>query len=234
MFEFISMCGLVAIYNRQLLLTAAGPAVRLIAENRARGTLDRTRADVKSSRGSQRMVSRRRLLAAMLLGVLLPAVGTAQTRFGNISGSVRDTTGAVLPGVVVEVASAVLIERTRTATTDDQGRYQVVDLPPGTYAVTFTLVGFTTIKREGIELTVGFTAPVNAELRLGGIEETIVVTGASPMVDTQNVRSQNVLSHEVLETIPTGKSIPAYVALTLGATGGLASQDVGGNRGDLN
>src|SRR4051812_2435887 len=86
----------------------------------------------------------------VLLGVLLaPAAGYAQSA---ISGLVRDTTGAVLPGVTVEVASPVLIEKLRSAVTDDQGRYTIVDLRPGTYTVTFTLTGFNTLKREGMEL----------------------------------------------------------------------------------
>lgn len=152
---------------------------------------------------------------------------------GGIAGVVKDSTGAVLSGVSVEAASPALIEKVRTVVTDAEGLYRIVDLRPGTYMVTFTLAGFNTVKREGIELTTGFTATVNADMRVGALEETITVSGASPVVDTQNVRTQNVLSRERLDTLPTGKSLPAYAALTLGATSGVASQDVGGNRGEL-
>jgi hypothetical protein len=96
------------------------------------------------------------------------------------------------------------------------------------------LAGFGGVERDGVTLTAGFTAPVNAELKLGTVEETLTVTGVNPVVDVVNVRSQNVLSQEVLNTLPTGRSIPAYAALTLGTTAGLSGQDVGGNRGDLN
>ena len=101
---------------------------------------------------------------------------------GAIAGVVRDATGAVLPGVTVEASSPALIERARTVVTDAQGNYKVVDLRPGVYSVTFSLAGFTTVKRDGIELTTGFTATANAELRVSGVEETVVVTGASPVV----------------------------------------------------
>jgi len=145
---------------------------------------------------------------------------------------VKDTTGAVLPGVTVEAASPALIERVRTVVTDAQGQYKIVDLRPGTYTITFTLPGFATVKREGLELTTGFTAPANAELRVGSLEETVTVSGASPVVDVQNVRSQNVLSREVLDTIPTSRSISGYAALTVGITVPAGLQDVGGNRSD--
>ena len=111
---------------------------------------------------------------------------------------------AVLPGVTVEAASPALIEKVRTVVTDGEGRYNIVDLRPGTYVVTFSLAGFNTFKREGIELTAGFTATVNAELRVGALEETITVTGAAPLVDTQNVRQQKSVSNELLEALPSG------------------------------
>ena len=107
---------------------------------------------------------------------------------------VRDTSGAVLPGVDVEAASAALIEKVRSVVTDGDGRYNVVDLRPGVYVVTFILPGFNTFKREGVELTGGFTATVNADMHVGALEETITVTGAAPLVDTQNVRKQTVLT----------------------------------------
>jgi hypothetical protein len=172
----------------------------------------------------------------MVLGLLLlSGTGWAQdTTSGAIAGVVRDATGAVLPGVTVEAASPALIEKVRTVVTDDQGNYKIVDLRPGTYSVTFTLTGFSTIRREGIELTTGFTAPVNADMKLGSLEETITVTGASPVVDTQNTRQQAVLTREVLDTVPTGKATPGYAALIPGVTvsGSQRSVDVGGSAGE--
>ena len=164
---------------------------------------------------------------------LLPSVIHAQSVSGNIAGVVRDTTGAVVPGVTVEASSPALIERSRAVVTDADGQYKIVDLRPGTYAIAFTLTGFSTVKREGVELTAGFTASVNAELRVGSLQETVTVSGASPIVDSQNVRSQNVLSRDRLDGIPTGKSQQGFVALTLGASSGLSAQDVGGNRGEI-
>jgi hypothetical protein len=125
-----------------------------------------------------------------------------------------------------------LIEKVRTVVTDDQGQYKIVELRPGTYTVTFTLTGFSTVRREGIDLTSGFTAPVSAELRVGSLAETITVSGASPVVDTQNVRAQTVLTREVLDTIPAMKTQQGYSALTLGATLSNTQQDVGGSRAE--
>ena len=93
-----------------------------------------------------------------------PALAHAQA---SITGTVKDSSGAVLPGVVVEAASPALIEKVRSAITDGTGQYRIVDLRPGTYSVTFTLTGFNTVKREGIELTGSFTSTVNADLRVG-------------------------------------------------------------------
>src|SRR5262249_20377247 len=123
----------------------------------------------------------------LIATTLFAAAAAAQsTNTTGISGSVKDTSGAVLPGATVEAASSALIEKTRTVVTDAEGLYKLVDLRPGTYTVTFTLPGFATVKREGIELTAGFTANINAELKVGAVEETITVTGATPVVDVQN------------------------------------------------
>jgi hypothetical protein len=176
----------------------------------------------------------RTLLGLVLTAILLSSdVAPAQTfASGSIAGVVRDTTGAVMPGVTVEASSPALIERVRSATTDGQGRYNIVELRPGTYTVSFSLSGFATVQREGLELTTGFTATVNAELRLGSLAETVLVSGASPVVDIQNVRSATVISRERLDTIPTGKSVPGYGAMIVGAVVGRTAQDVGGNRGE--
>src|SRR5262249_40933003 len=124
-------------------------------------------------------------LLVLAVGALLCTTATAFAETA-IAGLVKDASGAVLPGVTVEAASPALIEKSRTATTDGAGQYKIVDLLPGTYSVTFTLSGFTTVKREGIVLNDGFTAPVSADLKIGAVEETLTVTGASPVVDVQS------------------------------------------------
>src|SRR6187401_1962017 len=152
-------------------------------------------------------------LVCTILGcgvLLVPSQLLAQA---TIAGVVRDTSGAVLPGVTVEAASNVLIEKARTAVTDDTGRYQIVDLRAGRYVVSFTLPGFSTVKREGIELTGVATAAVNAELRVGAIEETVTVTGETPIVDVQSVRRQATISGEVLGTIPTARGYSGVMLL---------------------
>ena len=164
------------------------------------------------------------LAGALSASVMAPVV-TAQQSSG-ITGIVKDNSGAVLPGVTIEAASSSLIEKSRSAVSDDQGRFNIVDLVPGTYVVTFTLTGFNTIKREGIILTSGFTALVNVDLQVGSLEETITVSGASPLVDTSNARRQVIASAELLSTLPVStKNIQSLVTLTLGWSG---IGDVGG------
>lgn len=165
--------------------------------------------------------------------MLLPAIAWGQTAAG-IAGLARDTTGAVLPGVTVEAASPALIEKARSVVTDGEGRYNIVDLRPGTYVVTFTLQGFSTLRREGIELTVGFTATVNADMAVGAIGETITVTGATPVVDVTNASTQSVLRTETMNQLPSGaKNLMSYAALTLGAMPSSAGRnDVGGDKGE--
>src|SRR6185436_19681404 len=126
----------------------------------------------------------------------------------SIAGVVKDTTGAVLPGVTVEVSSPALIEKVRAGVTSDGGEYRIVELRPGTYTATFTLPGFSTVRREGIVLTPNFAASVNAELRVGDISETITVTGQSSGVDLYNVIQQKSLTREVLDILPSGGKTP--------------------------
>ncbi len=165
-------------------------------------------------------------LVALACVLLIPPAAAAQ-QTSAIAGVVRDTSGAVLPGVTVEAASPALIEKVRTVVTDDQGRYNIVDLRPGTYVVTFTLAGFNTLKREGVQLTSGFTAAVNADLPVGTLQETVTVSGATPLVDTQNVRKQTVLSSELLDALPTStKNWATIVEITPGFSGSFA--DVAG------
>ena len=162
-------------------------------------------------------------LVLLTLSLVYPAAVLAQ---GSISGIVRDTSGAVLPGVTVEAASPVLIEKARTAVTDGAGQYRIVDLRPGSYVVTFTLPGFRTVKREGIELAGAFAATVNADLRVGTVEETITVTGEAPVVDVQNTTKQAVMTREILDTIPAGRNHRLFAVLIPGMSGG--GGDVGG------
>ena len=167
--------------------------------------------------------------------MLLPAATWAQTQLsGSIAGVVKDTSGAVMPGVTIEAASPALIEKVRSVVSDAQGQYKIVDLRPGTYVVTFTLPGFSTVKREGIELTTGVTATVSAELKVGTVEETITVSGAAPVVDTQNVASQNAFTGALLNQLPNARTVRGYAPLIAGATMTATSQDVGGNRGEAN
>ena len=141
---------------------------------------------------------------------------------GSITGVVKDASGAVLPGVTIEVASPALIEKIRTAVSDGQGLYRMVDLRPGTYTVTFTLPGFSTMKREGLELTAGFTATVNGDMKVGELAETITVSGETPVVDLQNVRQQTTLSRTTLEALPTSGRISQLVNFIPGAVVGNA------------
>jgi hypothetical protein len=155
------------------------------------------------------------------LGVAMAAVASAQ----SVAGTVRDTSGAVLPGVTVEVASPALIERTKSAVTNASGQYQIIELRPGTYKVTFTLPGFTTIAREAVEVSGAGVTTVNADMRVGGVEETITVSGASPVVDVQTSTSrEQVLSNETVQSLPASRGYGNYLAAIPGIQGtGLSS-----------
>ena len=151
-----------------------------------------------------------RLRLFFVLAVLLPAAAFAQS---SITGTVKDTSGAVLPGVTVEAASPVLIEKVRSAVTDNAGQYRIVDLRPGTYTVTFTLTGFSPVKREGYVLAADFVATLNADLKVGGIEETITVSGESPIVDVQTTKQQRTLDIDLLQSVPTARGYAAVMLL---------------------
>ena len=144
------------------------------------------------------------------LFLVTPAVVFAQA---SITGTVRDTSGAVLPGVTVEASSPALIEKARTAATDGNGQYRIVDLRAGQYTVTFTLSGFSTVKREGVALEGTFTATINIDMRLGELTETITVTGESPIVDVQSVRRQMVLDNDIISAIPSSRSYNNLIQL---------------------
>src|SRR5207244_1898189 len=143
-----------------------------------------------------------RMRAVMLRALLLTSRSVQAQNGGAIGGVVKDTSGAVLPGVTVEASSPALIEKVRLATTDGEGVYKIVNLQPGPYFVTFSLPGFSTVRREGIDLVVGVTATVNAEMRVGAIEETLTVSGQTPLVDVQSTTQHRTLAHALLEDLP--------------------------------
>jgi len=171
------------------------------------------------------------LMALLIaLGVLvMPVLAGAQV-LGSVAGTVRDASGAVLPGVTVEAGSPVLIEKVRSAVTDGAGHYQIVNLPPGAYSVSFTLPGFNTVKRDGVDIPTNFTATIDVELRVGAVQETITVTGETPVVDLQSASLTRTLTSEAFKEIPSSGSwiqMASYVPAVRASI-----QDVGGILGD--
>ena len=162
--------------------------------------------------------------AAVLL--LAPAVAVAQS---SIAGSVTDNTGGVLPGVTVEASSPVLIEGSRVVFTDGTGNYNIVDLRPGVYTVTFTLPGFGTQVRDELILGADVSLPINAVMSVGSVEETVTVSGETPVVDVQQVQRIEVMTRETQEVIPTGRSMWSYALLIPGVK--VHKPDVGGTAG---
>src|SRR3954469_9700967 len=166
-----------------------------------------------------------RCVLVVAASVLLPAAAFAQAA---ITGVVKDASGGVLPGATVEAASPALIEKVRSVVSDDTGQYRIVDLRPGTYSVTFTLPGFSTVKREGIELSGNFVATVNGELKVGALEETITVTGETPVVDVQTAKVQQTVSRDILSSIPTSRNASGIQALIPGMNTGTDSGGISG------
>ena len=169
-------------------------------------------------------------LLFVLVLLLLPSTAAAQAA---ITGVVRDTSGLVLPGVTVEAASPVLIEKVRSVVTNATGQYRIVDLRPGTYTVTMSLPGFNMFRRADIVLSGQFVATVNAELRVGALEETITVTGETPVVDVQSTRSQQIIDRDVLAAIPSSRNVGGIQAIipgmsTDGDSGGITGSMQGG------
>jgi hypothetical protein len=173
--------------------------------------------------------------ALLAIAVVMASPWAANAQSGaSIAGVVKDASGGVLPGVTVEASSPTLIEKTRSAITDGSGQFRITELLPGTYTVTFTLTGFSTVKREGVELSGSFNAVVNADLKVGNVSETITVTGEPPVVDLQATTRQTVVTHAQLDALPTGRNMFNLGVLIPGVTlttGGLANQDVGGALG---
>jgi len=157
-----------------------------------------------------------RIVAVLAILVALPSLAHAQTA---LAGTVRDASGAVLPGVTVEASSPVLIEKVRSAVSDGTGQYRITELPPGTYSVTFTLPGFAIVKRDGVELSGAGVTTMNAELRVGSVEETITVTGETPVVDVQSTRRQEVIDDDTLKALPATRGYNALIFLVPSITG---------------
>src|SRR5262249_52392596 len=162
-----------------------------------------------------------KVTAAIAAILLLPHVVFAQA---TIAGVIRDASAAVLPGVTVEASSPALIEKTRTVVSDGTGQYRMTDLPPGSYALTFTLTGFTTVKREDVMVSGSGVIAVNVDLRVGTVQETVTVSGETPIVDTQSVRREVVLKSDTLNTLPAtrgyGSALAAVPALNIGGVAG--------------
>jgi len=156
------------------------------------------------------MLRHLKALAVMVSLLVIPTAAYAQA---SIVGTVKDASGAVLPGVTVEASSPALIEKTRSVVTNSVGHYSIEDLRPGTYVVSFSLTGFATVKREGIELTGGFIATVNADMKVGGVAETITVTGEAPTVDVASTRNQQVISGQTVAEIPSSRQYSAFTHL---------------------
>src|SRR5438045_4211025 len=159
---------------------------------------------LKRSSGALWVLSVLPVLPVLSVLLLLPSPAYAQFA-GASTGVVKDASGGVLPGVTVEAASPALIEKVRSVITDATGQYRIVDLRPGTYSVTFSLPGFSTVKREGIELSGAFVATVNGEMKVGALEETITVTGETPIVDVQSAKVQQTVSKDRSEERRVGK-----------------------------
>jgi len=165
------------------------------------------------------------LFVVALAWLALPTTARAQSAF---AGVVKDATGAVLPGVTVEASSPALIEKVRSVTTDANGAYKIENLRPGTYTLTFTLPGFSVVKKDAIELQSNFTSTINADLKVGAMEETVTVSGESPVVDVQTNTKAQVLPREVLDAVPTAHTIQGVGQLVVGVT--LTAPDVGGSQ----
>jgi hypothetical protein len=168
------------------------------------------------------------LVVAVATLLLVPATGWTQA---VITGVVKDASGAILPGVTVEAASPVLIERVRSVTTDGTGQYRIVDLRPGTYSVTFSLTGFSTVRRDGVELSGTFVATINSDLKVGSLQETITVSGETPIVDVQSAKAQSIVSKDVLAAIPSSRNATGIQSLIPGMVAAGDAGGIGGGTG---
>ena len=140
----------------------------------------------------------------LMAALVLPSLAFAQ---GTLTGTVKDQSGGVLPGAIVEASSPALIEKVRTAITDSTGQYRITGLNPGTYSLTFKLSGFNTVIREGIELSGTATLTIPIDMRVGALTETVTVTGESPVVDVQSTQRETVLSADIVAAMPGNRSV---------------------------
>src|SRR5688572_16939515 len=166
-------------------------------------------------------LSATRLVLLLFASIVIPVAAQAQA---TIAGTVRDASGAVLPGVSVEASSPTLIEKVRTAVTDGTGQYRLINLPPGSYTLTMSLQGFTTVRREGLELTASAVTTIDVEMRLGSVEETITVTGATPIVDVQSANRGVTLTSDVVNQLPSTRGYNALVQLIPSITSSTSNQ----------
>ena len=164
-------------------------------------------------------------LVLLVCLVSLPLVASAQSQF---TGQVKDESGGVLPGVTVEASSPVLIEKTKTAITDDQGRYTIIDLRQGTYQIAFSLTGFATIVRDAVELPGDFTATINADMKVGALEETITVSGQTPLVDVSQAARTQVLTRDIIDALPSTRNLHSVGNFVPGVR--MGTPDIGGSR----
>jgi hypothetical protein len=173
------------------------------------------------------MKSRGSLLFGLVCAwvVLLPALAAAQAQ---IVGQVRDESGGVLPGVTVEASSPAIIEKVRTVITDDQGRYRVEALRPGTYKLTFSLTGFSTVVRENIDVPSEIVVTINADMKVGALEETVTVSGETPQIDVQQASRTQVLTRDIIDTLPVSRNVMSIGVLSPGVRQG--TPDIGGSR----
>jgi carboxypeptidase family protein/TonB-dependent receptor-like protein len=174
-----------------------------------------------------RSILRTGILLAVLGGLLSPAALLAQTN-SQIAGTVKDESGGVLPGVTVEASSPVLIEKSLSAVSDSSGRYTIVNLRPGTYKVTFTLGGFSTVSRDNVELPANFTMTLNADMKVGSLEETITVSGQTPLVDVQQAARTQVITRDMIDTLPSTRNLQSVGNFVPGIR--LTTPDIGGSR----
>src|SRR5579871_2434205 len=152
--------------------------------------------------------------------LVLATLSSSAFAQATLAGVVKDSSGAVLPGVTVEAASPALIEKTRTAITDGTGQYRVTELPPGTYSVSFSLTGFSTVKRQDVEVTGAGVITINADMKVGSVAETITVSGETPVVDIQSATRQEVLTNDVVKTLPVTRSYDSLLTAIPAVTGG--------------
>src|SRR5215510_10940252 len=172
-----------------------------------------------------------RVVIRLLLVVAILGAGARVAMAQSLAGTVHDSSGAVLPGVTIEASSPALITKVRTGVSDGSGQYRIPDLPPGTYKISFTLTGFATVVREGVELSGGGVMTIGAEMRVGDLAESLTVTGESPVVDVQTARQQTVIDGDIVRGLPASRSYGNYIAVIPAING---TQTPGGSSATVN